>query len=124
MPIYEYQCSKCGLFGVVQKASDKPLKRNPDCAEKNCPKSAKRLISAAAFHLKGSGWYKTDYASSGSSSASSSSSSGTSGSGSSGSSDSSSDSNSGDTKKKKKKGEGSSGSGTGKASCGSGCGCH
>ena len=62
MPIYEYECPLCGKFEAVQKVSDKPLKCNPDCTEKNCPKKAKRLISAAAFHLKGSGWYKTDYA--------------------------------------------------------------
>ncbi len=63
MPIYEYECPKCGLFEVVQKASARALKCKPDCDDKNCPKQAKRLISAAAFHLKGSGWYKTDYAS-------------------------------------------------------------
>ena len=63
MPIYEYECQQCGLFEVVQKASDKALKCKPDCQDPKCPKNAKRLISAAAFHLKGSGWYKTDYAS-------------------------------------------------------------
>ena len=62
MPIYEYECPKCGRFEVVQKFSDKPLKCDPDCKEKNCPKTAERVMSAAAFHLKGTGWYKTDYA--------------------------------------------------------------
>ena len=62
MPIYEYECPKCGQFEVVQKASDKPLKAKPDCSDKKCPKKATRLISASAFHLKGGGWYKTDYA--------------------------------------------------------------
>lgn len=63
MPIYEYECPKCGLFEVVQKTTAKPLKCKPDCSDPACPRAAKRLISAAAFHLKGSGWYKTDYAS-------------------------------------------------------------
>ena len=62
MPIYEYDCPKCGRFEVVQKFSDKPLKCNPDCTEKKCPKKAERVMSASAFHLKGTGWYKTDYA--------------------------------------------------------------
>jgi len=66
MPIYEYECPKCGLFECVQKATDKPLKANPDCCDKNCPKKAQKVISAAAFHLKGGGWYKTDYGSTGS----------------------------------------------------------
>ncbi|MCO6429675.1 MAG: zinc ribbon domain-containing protein, partial [Deltaproteobacteria bacterium] len=45
MPIYEYECPKCGIFEVVQKASDKPLKAKPECDQKNCPKKAQRLIS-------------------------------------------------------------------------------
>ncbi|MBX7137717.1 MAG: zinc ribbon domain-containing protein [Oligoflexia bacterium] len=64
MPIYEYECPKCGVFEVVQKFSDKPLDCKPDCEVKNCPRKAKRLISMSAFHLKGGGWYKTDYKSS------------------------------------------------------------
>ncbi|NDC37424.1 MAG: zinc ribbon domain-containing protein [Proteobacteria bacterium] len=71
MPIYEYLCPKCGPFEAIQGFSDKPLNCKPDCTEKSCPKKAERLISASAFHLKGSGWYKTDYASSASSSSSS-----------------------------------------------------
>jgi len=66
MPIYEYECPLCGRFEVTQKVSDKPLKANPGCQRQDCPKKAERLISASAFHLKGSGWYKTDYSSSGS----------------------------------------------------------
>ena len=62
MPIYEYECPLCGVFEVMQKASDKPLKAKPDCDNKKCPKAAHRLISQSAFHLKGGGWYKTDYA--------------------------------------------------------------
>jgi putative FmdB family regulatory protein len=64
MPIYEYECPKCGKFEVVQKITDRPVKAKPDCPHADCPRCAKRLISAAAFHLKGTGWYKTDYGSS------------------------------------------------------------
>lgn len=62
MPIYEYECPLCGHFEVVQKVDAKSVKFKPDCDNKNCPKTAKRVMSASAFHLKGSGWYKTDYA--------------------------------------------------------------
>lgn len=65
MPIYEYECPKCGRFEVVQKADARPLKAKPDCDESSCPKKAARVMSAPAFHLKGSGWYKTDYSSGG-----------------------------------------------------------
>lgn len=58
MPIYEYVCSKCGHeWDAIQKFSEKPLTTCPKCAKK----AAKRKISASAFHLKGSGWYVTDY---------------------------------------------------------------
>jgi putative FmdB family regulatory protein len=58
MPFYEYQCSKCGHDEeVLQKISDKPLKK---CAA--CGKSTmKKKVSAAAFRLKGGGWYETDF---------------------------------------------------------------
>ena len=61
MPTYEYLCEKCGNFDFVQKITEDALKTCPTCGG-----SVKRLISATAFHLKGSGWYKTDYGSSGS----------------------------------------------------------
>jgi putative FmdB family regulatory protein len=58
MPIYEYQCSKCGnIEEAIQKFSDKPLSK---C--RNCSGRLHRLISQSTFHLKGSGWYVTDYA--------------------------------------------------------------
>ncbi len=58
MPIYEYQCSKCGeTFELIQKISDKPLSK---C--KFCNGKVERLISNTSFQLKGSGWYLTDYA--------------------------------------------------------------
>lgn len=108
MPIYEYSCPKCGTFEVVQKASEKPLKAKPDCGDAECPCKAERLISASAFHLKGSGWYKTDYASSSSAGGGKSPSS-------SSSSESSSSSDGGSEKKSSLKTAGS---------CGGGCSCH
>lgn len=58
MPIYEYQCKNCGeALEALQGFNDKPLRK---C--KSCGKNAlERLISLSAFHLKGSGWYSTDY---------------------------------------------------------------
>ena len=57
MPIYEYQCEKCGEFEVTQRITEGPLKKCPTCKRK-----VKKLISSTSFHLKGSGWYVTDYA--------------------------------------------------------------
>ena len=58
MPIYEYQCSQCGhVEEAIQKFSDKPLTK---C--KHCSGRLHKLISQSTFHLKGSGWYVTDYA--------------------------------------------------------------
>lgn len=58
MPIYEYQCEACShKFEKLQKMSDDPLKICPECG---APKLTK-LVSAAAFRLKGSGWYETDF---------------------------------------------------------------
>jgi putative FmdB family regulatory protein len=58
MPIYEYECSKCGKrIEVIQKMSDKPLKKH-----ENCGGTLSKLISAAGFQFKGTGWYVTDYA--------------------------------------------------------------
>jgi putative FmdB family regulatory protein len=57
MPIYEYHCSKCGDFEVMQKISEKELRTCPTCRRK-----VTKLISSTSFHLKGSGWYITDYA--------------------------------------------------------------
>lgn len=62
MPIYEYECARCGKFEIIQKMSDEPLSECPDCARDGIASKVKKLVSAAAFHLKGSGWYKTDYA--------------------------------------------------------------
>ena len=58
MPIYEYECTSCGrIEEAFQKFSDKPLKK---C--KHCSGKLHKLISQSTFHLKGSGWYVTDYA--------------------------------------------------------------
>jgi putative FmdB family regulatory protein len=58
MPLYEYKCSSCGkTFEVIQKFADEPLKVHPECGGE-----VVRLFSAPAFHLKGTGWYATDYA--------------------------------------------------------------
>lgn len=58
MPFYEYQCQNCERkVEALQKISDAPLLYCPEC---NQP-SLKKLISAAAFHLKGTGWYQTDF---------------------------------------------------------------
>jgi putative FmdB family regulatory protein len=73
MPLYEYQCKKCGhRFERIQKFSDKMVKKCPDCGG-----VVEQMISAPAVQFKGSGWYVTDYAkkpSAGSSSSSSDSS--------------------------------------------------
>ena len=58
MPLREYQCDACGhRFEVIQKMSDLPLEVCPKCGE-----VLRKLQAAPAFHLKGSGWYATDYA--------------------------------------------------------------
>ncbi len=57
MPIYEYQCEQCGKhFEKFQKILDDPL---TEC--KFCHGKLHKLISECAFHLKGTGWYTTDY---------------------------------------------------------------
>ena len=58
MPIYEYQCQKCGHhLEALQKISDKPLRECPECGKHQL----KRLMSAPLFRLAGSGWYETDF---------------------------------------------------------------
>ncbi len=57
MPIYEYECNKCeGVFEILQGFNDKPVRKCEECGGR-----LKRIISVSAFHLKGSGWYETDY---------------------------------------------------------------
>jgi putative FmdB family regulatory protein len=58
MPFYEYECPACKFYTeVLQKLSDKPLKKCPSCGKSGF----KRLVSAPVFRLKGSGWYETDF---------------------------------------------------------------
>ena len=58
MPIYEYQCQDCNKeLEVLQKISDSPLQDCPACGKPRL----KKKVSAAAFRLKGGGWYETDF---------------------------------------------------------------
>ena len=58
MPIYEYRCTACGHeLEMIQKMSDDPLIKCPACGKL----ALQKLISAAGFRLKGSGWYETDF---------------------------------------------------------------
>ncbi len=58
MPIYEYECQACeARLEKIQKMSDEPLVSCPECGKPEL----KKVISAAAFRLKGSGWYETDF---------------------------------------------------------------
>jgi len=56
MPIYEYDCPKCGRFDTLQKMSDPPLRKHDVCGSK-----VHKVMSASAFAFKGSGFYVTDY---------------------------------------------------------------
>ena len=57
MPIYEYECDECGnIEEALQKFSDKPLET---CGA--CSGHLHKLVSKSSFHLKGTGWYVTDY---------------------------------------------------------------
>lgn len=58
MPIYEYECTSCHHhFDVIQKFSDAPITQCPACSKE----SVTKLMSAAGFQLKGTGWYVTDF---------------------------------------------------------------
>ena len=60
MPLYEYKCEQCGeRVEIIQRVSDKPYSHCPKCSGE-----MKKQISAPAIQFKGSGFYKTDYASS------------------------------------------------------------
>jgi len=57
MPLYEYECGACGhRFEIIQKFSDAPITECPTCRG-----TLRKLQSAPAFQLKGTGWYATDY---------------------------------------------------------------
>ena len=58
MPLYEYECNKCGnRFERIQKFSDPPITACPKCEGE-----VRKLLSSPAIQFKGSGWYITDYA--------------------------------------------------------------
>jgi len=56
MPIYEYDCPKCGRFDAIQKMSAPPLRRHDACGS-----AVKKVMSAGAFAFRGSGFHATDY---------------------------------------------------------------
>ena len=59
MPIYEYECQKCGAaFELMQSISARPPK---SCIDEKCKGKPRRLVSRGGFILKGTGWYTTDY---------------------------------------------------------------
>ncbi|MFN4894986.1 MAG: FmdB family zinc ribbon protein [Pseudomonadota bacterium] len=107
MPIYEYECPDCGRFETIQKISDKPLSHCPRCKEAGRKSPVKKAVSASAFHLKGTGWYKTDYSSNTSS-----------GSGKKANGSSSGDSSAGSS------GDSKAATAPAGKACGTGCGCH
>jgi putative FmdB family regulatory protein len=57
LPLYEYECPKCGTFERMQKFSDPILTTCPTCQG-----PVEKLLSAPAIQFKGTGWYITDYA--------------------------------------------------------------
>ena len=58
MPIYEYQCKSCGMQKeFLRKISDPPLTTCPECGKETLHK----MVTAAGFQLKGTGWYATDF---------------------------------------------------------------
>ena len=62
MPIYEYRCDACGFQKeFLQRMNDKPLTKCPKCGKRRFHK----MVTAAGFQLKGTGWYATDFKNSG-----------------------------------------------------------
>ncbi|MDD9984537.1 MAG: zinc ribbon domain-containing protein [Gammaproteobacteria bacterium] len=111
MPIYEYECRGCGeVHEFIQKFSDSPKRKCPSCGKLRL----KKLISAAAFHLKGDGWYVTDFRDKGKSKGQGKSDSPES------SSDSTSESKSSESKSADSKSAGSKSKGESKTSSGTG----
>jgi putative FmdB family regulatory protein len=114
MPIYEYRCGACGhKLEALQKFADAPLTDCPVCGKSRLTK----LVSAAGFQLKGSGWYATDFKGSG----------GKPGAGKAGDGDSAAKSAAGDGKaeaKSEAKSEAKTDSGAATGGCGGACSCH
>lgn len=62
MPLYEYECSKCGdRFEIIQKFSDDPVRVHSENGGTSCDGTVRKLLAAPAIQFKGSGWYVTDY---------------------------------------------------------------
>jgi putative FmdB family regulatory protein len=58
MPIYQYACLACGHeLEALQKINEEPFRECPECGEA----ALRKKVTAAAFRLKGSGWYETDF---------------------------------------------------------------
>ena len=57
LPLYEYQCPKCGRFELIRKFSDETVTKCPTCGS-----DVQKLLYAPAIQFKGTGWYITDYA--------------------------------------------------------------
>ncbi|HTP48092.1 MAG TPA: FmdB family zinc ribbon protein [Casimicrobiaceae bacterium] len=116
MPIYEYRCDACGhKLEALQKLSDSPLKECPSCGKARLSK----LVSAAGFQLKGSGWYATDFKSSGTKPAAKAN-----GEAGAAKTDGGKASDAKPESKSESKSESTSSSGTSTGGCGSGCSCH
>jgi putative FmdB family regulatory protein len=112
MPIYEYRCSSCGAeHEALQKLSDAPLSVCPSCHKSTLTK----LVSAAGFQLKGSGWYATDFRNGSKPAANTNG-----GDGKGATAEAKSDGGSADAKSSESKSE----STAAPASCGTNCGCH
>ena len=125
MPIYEYRCDACGQkLEALQKLSDSPLTDCPACGK---PRLSK-LLTAAGFQLKGSGWYATDFKSSGSKPEAAKGNGAAATKASAGEASPESKSEGKSDSKSESKSEAASGSGSTSGStsggCGSGCSCH
>jgi putative FmdB family regulatory protein len=116
MPIYEYCCRACGhKLEALQKLSDSPLTDCPACGKAQLSK----LVSAAGFQLKGSGWYATDFKSSGAKPAAKANGDGTAA-----KADGGGASEAKSETKSESKSESTTASSTSTGGCGSGCSCH
>ena len=59
MPIYDYKCNTRGKEFEILLKMDEEIEPYPGCENQDC--DVTRVVSASSFHLKGTGWYKTDY---------------------------------------------------------------
>ncbi len=57
MPVYEYICNNCNIIEIKQSIKDDPLTQCPKCGSLDF----KKIISISSFHLKGTGWFRSDY---------------------------------------------------------------